>query len=360
MFGGYYFVNDKAPCGRKEGEASAMRARTLQFEGPRRLATVEIDLPEPGAGEMLVRTLYSGISSGTELLVYRGDVDPDMSLDETIAPLRGSFSYPFRYGYSCVGVVERSQGLVPPGAVVFVFHPHQDRFVCAMDGATEVSGVDPRLATLFPLVETALQITLDGGEVLDEDVVVMGLGTVGALTAMLLQRGGARVIGVDPSGWRRDLARELDIHAVRPGEAEEGVAVATSGEGVPLVVEVSGNPSALESALPLLAQEGTALVASWYGTKPVTLRLGAEFHRRRLAIRSTQVSTIPSWLSGRWTTERRRNHAVRLLSELPLKKFATHEFPFARAREAFAALDRGDEDIMHAALTYEPADRCSR
>jgi threonine dehydrogenase-like Zn-dependent dehydrogenase len=126
-----------------------------------------------------------------------------------------------------------------------------------------------------------------------------------------------------------------------------------AGEGgVPLIVEVSGDPRALASALPLLAHEGTALVASWYGSKPVNLHLGAEFHRRRLTIRSTQVSTIPSRLSGRWTLKRRREHVMRLLGELPLKRFATHEFPFSRAADAFAALDRGDEDLMHAALTY--------
>ena len=330
-----------------------MRALTVEFIAPRELALVEIDLPEPRAGEMLGRTLYSGISSGTELLVYRGEIDRDLPLDDTIGSLRGSFSYPFRYGYSCIGIVERSEGMVAPGAVVFAFHPHQDRFVCPIDDATPVSGIDPRIATLFPLVETAIQITLDAGEVLDEEVVVMGLGTVGTLTALLLQRGGAHVTGVDPSPWRRSLARELDILAVMPGDDGDAVAEATGGKGVPLVVEASGNPSALASALGHLAPEGTALVASWYGTKPVTLRLGGEFHRRRLTIRSSQVSTIPSRLAGRWTIERRRNHAVRLLSELPLKRLATHEFPFARAAEAFAALDHGDEDVMHIALAYD-------
>jgi threonine dehydrogenase-like Zn-dependent dehydrogenase len=94
------------------------------------------------------------------------------------------------------------------------------------------------------------------------------------------------------------------------------------------------------------------LVASWYGSKPVTLRLGAEFHRRRLAIRSTQVSTIPSRLSTHWTIERRRQEVARLLPELPLKRLATHEFPFDRAAEAFAALDRGEDGMLHVALAY--------
>ena len=324
-----------------------MRALTLEFVHPRTLALVEVDLPEPRPGELLVRTLYSGISSGTELLAYRGEIDSRLPLDESIASLGGTFSFPFRYGYSCVGMVERSESSIRWDTMVFALHPHQDRFLCPAEDAVVLSDVDPRIATLFPLVETAFQITLDAGEVIDETVIVVGLGAVGLLTALLLQRAGARVVGIEPSSWRRGLAAQLDVDAVAPGDAR-----AAGEAGVPLIVEVSGDPGALASALPLLAHEGTALVASWYGTKPVNLQLGAEFHRRRLTIRSTQVSTIPSRLAGRWTLKRRREHVIRLLGELPLKRFATHEFPFARAADAFAALDRGDEDLMHAALTY--------
>lgn len=324
-----------------------MRALALQFAAPRRLALVERALRDPGRDEVVVRTLYSGISSGTELLAYRGEIDPSTPLDESIGALGGTFSYPFHYGYSCVGVVEEPGAGLAAGTLVFVFHPHQERFVCATRDAVVLGDVDARVGTMFPLVETALQIALESGRVLGERVVVMGLGAVGTLAAMLLERAGARVTGVDPSAARRALAAELDLDAVAPGDAAERV------EGVPLVVEASGNPAALASALPLLAHEGTALVASWYGTKTVTLPLGAEFHRRRLTIRSVQVSTIPARLAGRWTVERRRAVTARLLAELPVKRLATHVFPFARAADAFAALDRGDDRVVHAALSYE-------
>lgn len=329
-----------------------MRARALEFVAPRRVALVDVDLRAPRDGEILVRTVYSGISSGTELLAYRGEIDPALALDEAIDSLRGSFTFPFRYGYSCVGVVEESKASVPTGTNVFALHPHQDHFVCAADQATVVADVDLRIATLFPLVETGLQIALDVGRVVADDVVVSGLGAVGLVTALLLQRAGARVIGIEPRHERRDLARDLDLHALDPREAPEAVARITAGSGVPLVVEVSGHPNALDVALSLLAHEGTALVGSWYGTKPVTLRLGDAFHRRRLTIRSTQVSTIPAELSSHWTVERRRNEAVRLLGELPLKRLASHEFAFDDAAKAFAALDAGEEDIVHAALVY--------
>jgi threonine dehydrogenase-like Zn-dependent dehydrogenase len=119
------------------------------------------------------------------------------------------------------------------------------------------------------------------------------------------------------------------------------------------VVEVSGAPDALASGLGLLAHEGTALVASWYGTREVVLPLGGAFHRRRLTIRSSQVSTIPARLGDRWSVGRRRETAARLLRELPLELLATHEFPVAAVSDAFDALDGRREGLVHAALCYE-------
>ena len=134
--------------------------------------------------------------------------------------------------------------------------------------------------------------------------------------------------------------------------AGEEVRDRTSGRGANLVVESSGRPEALAGSLELLRHEGTVLVASWYGTQPVALPLGAEFHRRRLTIRSTQVSTIPERLAGEWTFERRRAAALDLMDELPLDRLATHEFDFEDAAAAFEAVDRGAEGLVHAALRY--------
>jgi 2-desacetyl-2-hydroxyethyl bacteriochlorophyllide A dehydrogenase len=328
-----------------------VKARALCFVAPHRVEVVEVALPPLGDGDALVRTRFSGISAGTELLAYRGSIDPDLPLDESIGALGGTFSYPFRYGYSCVGVVEAGTPDVPDGASVFAFHPHQDRFVVPGSSLVRLDEVDARAATLFPMVETALQVTLDAGETLGEDVVVFGLGAIGLLTASLLQRGGARVLGVDPLAWRRATADAMGLDAVAPSAIAP--ALAARGGAVPLVIEASGNPAVLAPALGLLAHEGTALVVSWYGTAPVPLPLGAEFHRRRLTIRSTQVSTIPARLQGRWTLERRRGVARDLLHELPLDVLATHTFSFDDAGEAFAALDRRETGLIHAALGYD-------
>jgi 2-desacetyl-2-hydroxyethyl bacteriochlorophyllide A dehydrogenase len=323
--------------------------RRLLFVAPRQVDVTAVEVPDPSPGELVVRTLWSGISTGTELLAYRGLIDPDLPLDERIGSLGGTFRYPFGYGYSCVGVVEESGGTVPTGSLVFAFHPHQDRFVVAdRDTVLLTPQTDPRSATLLPLVETALQITLDTGPVAHEQVVVLGLGAVGVLTSLLLQRAGARVIAAEPMPDRRAVAERFGVTAVAPEELSARLPT----HGVPLLVELSGAPGALSDGLALLAHEGTALVGSWYGAQPVPLPLGGAFHRRRLTIRSTQVSTIPAWLTPRWDIPRRRRAARDLLDELPLSAFPATEIAFEDAPSAYEALDRRMAGLLHVTLRY--------
>jgi threonine dehydrogenase-like Zn-dependent dehydrogenase len=316
-----------------------MAARALFHAAPRRVEIRELPEPRPAAGEVLVRTLCSGISGGTERLVYRGEIPADLALDDTIDALGGNFAYPFAYGYACVGEVAES------GQPVFAFHPHQDVFAARADELISLPAVDPATATLFPLVETALQVTLDAGAGYRDRVIVLGAGVLGLLTGLLLQRSGWRPLIAEPQPWRRELAASLGVAAAAPEELQNAE--------VPLVIDASGNPEAPALALDLLAHEGTLLVASWFGTKPVTLPLGGAFHRRRLSIRSTQVSTTPARLSGTWTRSRRRQEAVELLTELPLAQLCTHAFAFDRAAEAFQAVDQGKPGLMHAVLDYD-------
>ena len=330
-----------------------MRATAVRFAAPRQVEVVEVDVPSPVPGQVLVRTECSGISGGTELLAYRGELDPEMPVDEALGAFSGTFRYPFRYGYSCAGRVERSRSPeVPEGAAVFAFHPHQGAVVASPPDLVRLEGVEPRPATLFPLVETAFQVSLDAGQVHEEPVAVMGLGPVGILSALLLQRAGARVIAAEPRVWRRKVAVDLGLRAVAPYELGDQVALDTAGRGVALAVEASGAPEALAEVLPILAHEGTALVVSWYGSRSVSLPLGGPFHRRRLTIRSSQVSSIPAALSDRWTVARRRAATRELMEELPLDILGTHELAVDDAPAAYEALDRGEEGLLHAALRY--------
>ena len=190
-------------------------------------------------------------------------------------------------------------------------------------------------------------MTLDAGVGYRDRVIVLGAGVLGLLTALLLQRSGQRPLCAEPLAWRRGLATSVGVTAVMPEDLAK--------QEVPLVIDASGNPDAPGLALDMLAHEGTLLVASWFGIKPVVLPLGGAFHRRRLTIRSTQVSTIPARLSTRWTLSRRRLAAAELLPELPLAQLSTHVFPFSRAAEAFRAVDEGPPGLMHAVLDYQGA-----
>jgi threonine dehydrogenase-like Zn-dependent dehydrogenase len=318
---------------------SDVPARALFHTAPGCVEIRELPTPRPAAGEVLVRTLSSGISGGTERLVYRGEIPADLALDDTIDALGGTFSYPFAYGYACVGEVVES------GQRVFAFHPHQDVFTAQLSELVPLPAVDPAAATLFPLVETALQVTLDAGSGYRDRVIVLGAGVLGLLTGLLLQRAGWQPLMAEPQEWRRAIASSLGVPAAAPAELVS--------EEVPLVIDASGNPDAPAMALDLLAHEGTLLIASWFGTKPVVLPLGGAFHRRRLTIRSTQVSSVPARLSGTWTRSRRRQETVALITELPLAQLCTDVFDFDHAAAAFQAVDQGKPGLMHAVLTYD-------
>src|SRR6201985_2225191 len=318
---------------------SCVPARALFHTAPRCVEIRELPTPRPAAGEVLVRTVRSGISGGTERLVYRGEVPAELALDDTIDALGGTFSYPFAYGYACVGEVAES------GQAVFAFHPHQDILAARASELIPLPGIDPASATLLPLVETALQVTLDAGTGYRDRVIVLGAGVLGVLTGLLLQSAGGGRLFAEPQVWRRAVASSLGVTTAAPEELAE--------EQVPLVIDASGNPDAPAMALDLLAHEGTLLIASWFGTKPVVLPLGGAFHRRRLTIRSTQVSPVRPRLSGTWSRSRRRQETVALLSELPLAQLCTDVFAFADAAEAFQAVDQGKPELMHAVLNYD-------
>jgi 2-desacetyl-2-hydroxyethyl bacteriochlorophyllide A dehydrogenase len=326
--------------------------RALWFVAPRQVELRPTSLPELAPGSVRVRTSCSGISAGTELLAYRGELPQDVQIDETIDPLGdATFTYPFRYGYSSVGIVEArgpDVAHLSVGDQVFAFHPHQERFDIDASAAIPVPNLAARHAVFLPYVETALQVTLDAGPIFGETIVVSGLGVLGFLVARLALHAGASVVAAEPQPWRRDAATSLGIDAVPPDAVRDII----GADGVALGIECSGNPAALGDMLGLLAHEGTALVASWYGTKPVELPLGLSFHRRRLTIRSTQVSTIPAHLRVRWDHQRRMSRAVTLAGALPLGELATDTVAFDEAADAYGRLDRGDPGVFHVALGY--------
>lgn len=343
-------------------EPGSLAARALWFTAPR-VATFRPErVPPPGHGEVRARALASALSQGTELLVYRGQVPPDLPLD--LPALAGSFAFPIKYGYALVGrVLDIGPGVtdLAPGDAVFVHHPHQSALVVPAHPAAGPRPVrlpadlDPLLGVFTANLETVVNVLLDTPLRLGETALVFGQGTVGLLLAQLLKRAGARVIAVEPLARRRELARLVGAdEALAPGpDLPERVRALTGGRGADVAVEVSGAGAALQAAIDAVADEGTVVAVSWYGAKPVTLALGGHFHRGRVRLRSSQVGRLDPALAPRWDHARRLALAVALLPELRLAELISHRVPFGDAPAAYRLIDERPEDGTQVVLTYD-------
>lgn len=312
------------------------------------------ELAATGPDEVRIHAVLSAISHGTELLVYRGEVDAELALD--LPTLAGGYGFPLKYGYASVGRVvalgKDVRGL-REGDLVFALHPHQDEYVIAgslvkrlPDGTTAEQGVF--LANL----ETAINVTLDAKPRLGELVAVFGQGVVGLLVTQLLRRSGARVVAVEPSALRRSFAERCGADAAIAPGGEPVIRTLSGGRGADIAIDASGNPAALQQAIDHVAPEGTVVVCSWYGDKPVPLDLGGRFHRGRVRLISSQVGRLDPSLAPRWDRDRRLALAIDLLRELTLAELITHRFAFARAAEAYALLDGGAGETVQVVLDY--------
>ncbi|RSD19153.1 zinc-dependent alcohol dehydrogenase [Amycolatopsis eburnea] len=244
----------------------------------------EVVLPEPGPDDVLVRTLCSGVSRGTEALVFRGGV-PASQHDVMRAPFQdGGFPGPVKYGYLNVGVVERGPAHLA-GRIVFCLYPHQTAYVVPASAVTPVpDNVPPGRAVLAGTVETAVNAVWDARPRLGDRIAVIGAGMVGASVAKLLSGFPAtrvQLVDVDPS--RADVAEALGVDFSTPERAHGDC---------DLVVHASASEAGLTRALELLAPEGEVVEMSWYGDRKVSVPLGEHFHSRRLAIRGSQVGTV--------------------------------------------------------------------
>ncbi len=328
------------------GPSRHAEPRAAWITAPRR---VEIRAEERQAlapDEVRVRALASALSHGTEMLVYRGQAPSGLALD--LPTLAGSFALPAKYGYALVGeVVEAGRdATLRPGQRVFVHHPHQTELAVAGGFPVPLPDeAEPERAVLLANLETAINIVLDAHPRLGERVVVIGQGVVGLLVTQLLRRSGASVTAVDGYEKRRQLAKRFGAVALAPGELPAAEADVT--------IEVSGNPAALQAAIEATADEGTVVVASWYGSKPVELQLGERFHRGRLRLVSSQVSRLDPALAPRWDRERRMRLAIELLGELELAPLISHRLPFEEAAEAYRLIDERPEEVVQVILEYD-------
>jgi 2-desacetyl-2-hydroxyethyl bacteriochlorophyllide A dehydrogenase len=284
------------------------------------------------------------VSQGTELLLYRG-LGPtpfDPSLDAPGAP-----TYPRRYGYAWVGEVVEGRGELGPGARVFALAPHGDVHVLDVAAVRLIDrAIPPARAVLAANLETAVTCVWDSALSLGDKVVVLGGGVVGLLVARLAARAGASVRLVEPSPRRRAAAGALGIDAVAPEDDRPN-------GGADVVFEATGQPEALERAIAHAGREARIVVASFYGAKTAPVPLGSDFHRRRLRLHASQVSSLPSDRLPRWTFARRFELVRGLLADASLDALVDPPVPFARAAAVYAQLDRAPGDAVQTVFEYE-------
>lgn len=339
------------------------RARSIHHIAPGKVSIAEITLPPLGPDQVLVRTRYSALSAGTESLIYEGRFPPGFAQDGRIASLQGAFEYPFAYGYTLVGEVvdigrDVDRSLL--GRAVFAFHPHQDYAVVPVSDVIPVpSAIEPRAALFLPNMESALNFVMDARPAIGERAMVFGLGIVGLLTTRLLAEFPLEtLITADPIRARRERSTALGARrAIDPTESAGFAALEkdlfeADAPGLDLAIELSGNPQGLNQALRLMGFDGRVIVGSWYGRGVQALELGTHFHRRRIRLVSSQVSTIDPRHSGRWTRERRIGLAWDAIARLAPEALITHTLSFPDCERAFALASRREDNALQVVLEY--------
>lgn len=343
-----------------------MKARQLWFIEPHKVEVREQELDALQADQVRVRNLCSGISAGTELLVYRGQLPGTMALDASLeAYADQADGYPLQYGYASVGVVEELGIDVEAswlGQAVFSFQPHASHYQALPATLLPLpDGVDPKAAVFLANMETAVNLLQDGHPRLGERAVVIGQGVVGILVSRLLAEFPLTgLFALESVAFRRELSNKLGIDGVfDPGseaalrKLNEQLSKEQATGGADLVFELSGSPDALNMAIDLCGFAGRIVVGSWYGTRQAEINFGERFHRNRIQIVSSQVSSIAPDLSGRWDKSRRYNVAWDMIKKCHPEQFITHSMPFHSASEAYQLLDESPQDAFQVVFDYQ-------
>lgn len=315
-----------------------MTARALWVEAPG-VAVLREEAVAAGPGEVLVEARFSGISRGTEALVFRGGV-PKAERARMRAPLQaGAFPFPVKYGYAAVGTV-REGPVALVGREVFVLHPHQDRFAAPVEMVVPLPpGVPAGRAVLAANMETALNVVWDAGALPGDRIAVVGAGVVGALAAWICARlPGSEVTLVDVNPARASLAASLGCGFAGPEAAPVDC---------DLVIHASASGEGLATALAAAGLEATVVEASWYGDRPPTVGLGGAFHSRRLKLVSSQVGLVPIGRRARWSNRRRLEVALGLLAEPALDVLISGETAFRDLPMRYAGILERPDTLCH-------------
>jgi threonine dehydrogenase-like Zn-dependent dehydrogenase len=311
-------------------EFPAATAQACWLTAPGHAELREEPIAPVAAGEVQVRTLHSGISRGTESIVFRGEV-PASEYARMRAPFQaGDFPGPVKYGYNSVGVVEQGPAELL-GKTVFCLYPHQSRYVVPAEAVHPLPpDVPAARAVLAANMETAVNALWDAAPRVGDRIAVVGAGVLGLLVGYLVARmPGCSVQLVDTQAAKAEIASALGIGFTLPGSARHDA---------DLVIHASGQGAGLATALSLAAMEATVLDLSWYGSQSVTLPLGEAFHARRLTIKSSQVGQVAAAQRSRWDYRRRMALALSLLADPALDLLVNASAPFAQLPSVLSRL----------------------
>ena len=335
-----------------------MKRKTLYFTAPRQVNIREEPLHAVGSDEVLVETTCSAISAGTEMLIYQGRFPRDLEADSVIPSLQGDFKYPLAYGYACVGIVRETGTQVDESwhdQRVFAFQPHTSHFITTPDSLFPIpSSLSPECACFLPNTETAINLVQDGAPLFGERVLVLGQGIVGLLAASLLNDFPLDVLVTADCYPLRCRSSPVTRHFSLDPYATDfrQDALGFLKQGADLTFELSGNPAALNDAIALTTFSGRIVIGSWYGEKQVEVNLGGTFHRSRIKLISSQVSTIAPELQGRWDKRRRFEAAWKALERIEPEKWITHRFSIDEAAKAYRLLDEQPQETIQILFTY--------
>ncbi len=326
------------------------KVRTVFFTAPKQIEIRETTLPPLKGDEVLVETICSAISAGTEMLVYRGQF-PHLANSHD-AP-SSDLNYPLAYGYACVGVIRETGKQVDKSwrdKFVFAFQPHTSAFSIQPSALIPIpDSLSPENACFLPNMETAVNLVQDGAPILGERVLVLGQGVIGLLTASLLSEFPLdKLVTVDRFELRR---KALKVEGQR-SKVKSLLVQDLQPSTFDLVFELSGSPSALNDAIELTAFSGRVVVGSWYGQKRAEIDLGGTFHRSRIKLISSQVSTISPELSGRWDKARRFEVTWEALKRIQPEKWITHRFAIEEAGKAYQLLDENPQETIQVVFNY--------
>ena len=331
---------------------------------PFTVEVVEESIPALADNQLLVKTIVTAVSPGTEMLLYRNQMPMGVATDVSIAALGGELRYPLKYGYAAVGrVVECGSNVDKKwqDQLVFGFNPHESYFIATPNGVMRLpDGMLPETAVFLPNMETAVSLVMDGQPMIGEQIAVFGQGIVGLLTTGLLaQHPLAKLVTLDKfelrREWSRRLGANISLDPTLPDGMEQlksALRSATVYAGADLTFELSGNPQALDMAVQMAGFNGRVVVGSWYGTKQATLNLGDHFHRNQMSLISSQVSQIrPQW-NGRWSKQRRFQTVHKMLTQLNPSQLITHRYPIQQAAKAYQQSHNAPEQVIQPIFIY--------